>query len=304
MKLGTTDTIKFKKLKMKLNLRHWQAVGLLESLWRFAERNSPLGDIGRHPDDDIAAAIEWDGESFELIAALVECRWLDECDEHRLVIHDWADHMPTWLVGNLKRHGKEAVKPTPTKQRAKQATKQPTGQPAMQPTKEVAEGTSQPPSYPVDTNPYQSNPKKDSLPEASSGGGELLKAQDFVLNWNMTQGVRLCSKVTPKRIKSFAIRSRDPTWDWKTALGKFPLKCFTEGDWKPDIDWFLRPDSVLSILEGKYDWEKNNGGNNGTQTKRPNQFESNVGALERFVQRHSGGSGESTGAPVCIEADN
>ena len=29
--------------------------------------------------------------------------------------------------------------------------------------------------------------------------------------------------------------------------------------WRPDVDWFLRPNTVTAILEGKYDWTKNNG---------------------------------------------
>lgn len=106
MKLGATDSIKFKKLKMKLKIPHWQAVGLLESIWLFTSRNAPEGDIGRHPDEDIAAAIEWDREPSELIQVLVECRWLDRCDTHRLLVHDWADHLPNWLKGNLARYGR------------------------------------------------------------------------------------------------------------------------------------------------------------------------------------------------------
>jgi len=293
VKLGATETIKFKKLKMRLGVPHWQAVGLLESLWRFAERNSPLGDIGRHPNDDIAAAIEWSGSADELIAALVECRWLDVSEEYRLVVHDWSDHMPTWLVGNLKRHGKTAVdrEPTkqPTKQVALQATKQPTEQPAMQP-----------PSIPSDTKPSDVNTNtapQDEQPD------EHMSAQVFVHEWNLTPGVVLCRKVTPNRVRSFVTRNRDPTWDWRSALGKFPLKCFGEDDWKPDVDWFLRPDSVLKILEGKYDWSKSNGGS--SNPKSQTKFESNISALESFARRHEGHElREIDSSSVCLETDD
>ena len=73
MKLGATESIKFKKLKMRLKLPHWQAVGLLESIWMFTARNAPLGDIGRHSDEDIAAAIEWSGDPQEMVGAMIHC---------------------------------------------------------------------------------------------------------------------------------------------------------------------------------------------------------------------------------------
>ena len=80
----------------------------------------------------------------------------------------------------------------------------------------------------------------------------------FVEKWNSVDGARKCIKWTESRRKAFATRIKDGAWDWSAALSKFPLR-FTEGDangWKPDVDWFLRPDSVLKILEGKYDWKK------------------------------------------------
>jgi len=137
MKLGTVESLKFKKLKMKLGLAQWQAIGLLESLWMFTARNAPLGDIGRHSNEDIAVHLEWSGDADSLILALTECRWIDESEEHRLLIHDWADHLPMWLQGNLKRHDK---KPIVAKQAAKQATKQPAKQTAKDATKAGCSG--------------------------------------------------------------------------------------------------------------------------------------------------------------------
>ena len=94
-------------------------------------------------------------------------------------------------------------------------------------------------------------------------GGELLAAQQFVNEWNLTPGTVHCRTVTDKRVRAFAARIRDPAWVWREALAKFPLKCFGESnDWKPDIDWFLRPDSVLKVIEGKYDWKKEHGNGN------------------------------------------
>ena len=95
MKAGTESKAKFKKLQRRLGLRQWQCVGLLESVWQVTARDAPRGDIGRLSNEDIAATIEWEGDENELVATLVATGWLDECDTHRLVVHDWHDHCPT-----------------------------------------------------------------------------------------------------------------------------------------------------------------------------------------------------------------
>lgn len=92
MKRGTPDHPKVKALALKLNLRRYHVVGILESLWHFAANYAKRGDIGKWTDGEIAAALDWDGDAGELIAALTECRLLDRCKKHRLVIHDWAEH--------------------------------------------------------------------------------------------------------------------------------------------------------------------------------------------------------------------
>lgn len=121
MKVGTTELVKFLKLKRALGLSHFATVGLLESTWMFALKNAPRGDIGRHSNEDIACMIEWDGDPDELIDALVKYQWFDRHPDYRLVIHDWSDHAPKWLKGNVASHGKQfADTPAPAKQRAEQ----------------------------------------------------------------------------------------------------------------------------------------------------------------------------------------
>jgi len=124
MKLGATETIKFKKLKMKLGLTQWQTIGVLESIWMFTSRNAPQGDLGRHSNEDISASIEWLGDADLLIETLLECRWLDASKECRFVIHDWGEHMPNWLRGNLAKHRKPIKTGDSAKQVAQQTAKQ------------------------------------------------------------------------------------------------------------------------------------------------------------------------------------
>jgi len=123
MKANTVNTIKFKKLKMRLGLTQWQTVGLLESIWAITASSAPCGDIGKFSNEDICASIEWDGDYDAVIDALIATGWIDESDEFRLVIHDWSDHCPTYIKGNLAKHGRSfSSAKKPAKQPAKQST--------------------------------------------------------------------------------------------------------------------------------------------------------------------------------------
>jgi len=76
-----------------------------------------------------------------------------------------------------------------------------------------------------------------------------------------------CRGASPKRMVAIRARLKQVGW-WQeclNALEKMLLgQCAWFGNndrgWKPNIEWFLKPDSVLNILEGKYD----NAGNNGS----------------------------------------
>jgi hypothetical protein len=106
MKSGTTEKLKFKKLQRRLKLKLWQCAGLLEMLWMFTTNNAPAGDIGRHSNEDIAAALEWEDDADALIEALIDTRWLNADDVHRLLVHDWEEHCPNYLKGGFTRAGK------------------------------------------------------------------------------------------------------------------------------------------------------------------------------------------------------
>lgn len=137
MKMTAPQSLKFSKLKRRLALPHWQAVGLLESIWLFTQVNAPAGDIGRHTDEDIAAGIEWHGDPTQLIDALIDCGWLDRSEAHRVIVHDWQDHVPKYLKGAMAKNGKpfasgKAKQPAKPRKQTANPVKQP-AQPAEQP---------------------------------------------------------------------------------------------------------------------------------------------------------------------------
>ena len=137
MKAGTTELLKFIKLQRRLGESRRGIIGLLEGLWLATAKNCPSGNIGKFTDEEIAIIVDWDGDPGELVQCLVECGWLDECDQHRLIVHDWNEHCPQYVKGNLKKHGRELIT-----------------QPAKEPAKEPAKDSATKPSL---TNSNQAN---------------------------------------------------------------------------------------------------------------------------------------------------
>jgi hypothetical protein len=82
-----------------------RAVGHLELLWHLTMRSAKRGDIGSLDNVEIADEIGWEGDPDEVVAMLVEAGWLDECDRHRLVVHDWHEHCPGFVKRNIDRVG-------------------------------------------------------------------------------------------------------------------------------------------------------------------------------------------------------
>lgn len=105
MKREAVGCTKMKKLCRRLDLRQWQAVGILESLWFLAAKEAPRGDIGRLSNEDIALGLDYEGDADELIDALLD-GWLDKSEHHRLIVHDWHEHSDDAIDLRLARTGR------------------------------------------------------------------------------------------------------------------------------------------------------------------------------------------------------
>ena len=116
-----------------------------------------------------------------------------------------------------------------------------------------------PPTNPLPTHiqPYSRTKerKKKSQTAAKPPCDDLISA------WNELAGEHGLPKIrqfTKRRAAALRARWRDKDWrrSWRQALGLIPSRPFLLGKsdrgWRADIDWFLRPDSVNAILEGKY----------------------------------------------------
>lgn len=166
MKLGTTELPKFKRLKKRLKLSTWGAVGILECLWNFTCRSAPAGNIGKHSNEDIALAIDWDEDADELINALVDCGWLDKSDAHRLVVHDWEEHCPTWIKGNNAR--RSAKKPPESDKPSDPEPQNNSGQPKVDTKYDSKSDTTNPIQFSSNqVNSGQAKPNQDCAADAA-----------------------------------------------------------------------------------------------------------------------------------------
>jgi len=114
MKHGTLRHPKLLALAKALNMRPYEALGLLEALLDWTFQYAVRGDIGRFSDAEIAAGIGYAGTPSRLVDALVVTRWLDACAQARLVVHDLAEHAPwSWRRSLQRRNVDFAVAVTP-----------------------------------------------------------------------------------------------------------------------------------------------------------------------------------------------
>ena len=103
------DHPKFARLKRILGFGKGRCLGYLEGVWHFAGRFAPHGDIGKYADADIESWVEWEGESSVLINALIDAGWIDRCEQHRLVVHDWHQHADNATKLAVKRSKRDFV---------------------------------------------------------------------------------------------------------------------------------------------------------------------------------------------------
>jgi len=127
---------------------------------------------------------------------------------------------------------------------------------------------------PVNTNNKNNNSNNENT-QSRKRPGDGLSFSEFQEAWNATPGVRKC--INPKnRTKAFKARLGEPIFceNWKAVLARFPLPLHASDPdgWKPDADWFLRPNTVTAILEGKYDWTKNNGSASPDSQTQPDDY--------------------------------
>lgn len=81
----------------------------------------------------------------------------------------------------------------------------------------------------------------------------------LLAEWNRVPGLKRCLLISDKRRHSIAARLREPFFieNWKSAIQRISQSKFCLGEnqrgWVASFDWFITPDAVVKIMEGKYD---------------------------------------------------
>lgn len=106
----------------------------------------------------------------------------------------------------------------------------------------------------------EQEPEQEPEPEPeprSSASRPATDPVDFLADWNRLVPFSQARAMTESRKKSLKERLKDSQWveNYKSAMVMIASSDFlrgANGGWKIDIDFFLRPDSVTKIIEGKY----------------------------------------------------
>ena len=102
---GTLTHWKTRVLAQHLGMMQCQALGIVEALWHATAERAPAGNIGRLSNKAIALEMYYDGDPDELVAALIASVHLDQSEEHRLIVHDWATYADDATDNKLARLG-------------------------------------------------------------------------------------------------------------------------------------------------------------------------------------------------------
>lgn len=246
MKRGTDLLLKFKKLKMRLSLSHWEVKGVLQALWDFTAENALEGNIGRFTDEEIALGIEWGKDPHSLIQALLECGWIDQSKKHRLVIHDWEDHCEEYVRKRLarKRRTSADIGSLPV----------PDPGPDPDPDPDPSPGPEEDPHTPKGGN--GAVPKMDSAQVVFDAWNAFAAQHSLPCVRGLTAGLR----------KTINTRLKDEAWreNWETALPLIAKSPFLLGQqpghdgrrFKANIEFFLRDGvrgcNVMKLIAGNY----------------------------------------------------
>ena len=275
---------KFRRLMYILSDTRAHCRGYLECLWETAyESGNPrIGDSM-----DVELASDWHGEQGLLTKALANCGgelagFIEEIDGvwH---IHDLYDHAPEYVQRRMEREAQRTAKGLTISQLRAEAGRKGGLAKAKQATasdKQIIANESKLPELAKQTvangaTPAPSTRTQHPAPEGESGVPDSLSAKADTSEpkalirlqevWNEIEGIQPFQRITSKRRTAFNVRAKTTGWldSVRQALDKIRDSDFCHGhnvrQWMADIDWFLRPDTVVKILEGKYDNRNGNG---------------------------------------------
>lgn len=239
------------------------AVCVLEKLWHATTVGAIRGDIGKFDNETIAEMCGWLGDADELVTMLVETGYLDvhPDPEIRLLVHDWHDHAPKHVKGNVTKVGGFLFLPkqgdAPKAQPIGDAPKAPpltTGAPNL--TNSNLTNPIQDLSSSGDDASETESPKDPETDDGETADDDVatVTPDDVMDFWNASGAEKKIRERTLERRKKIKTRLRDPTWPWREAISKLPIENTDRFTWQPDIDWLIRNGTnAVALVEGRFD---------------------------------------------------
>lgn len=97
---------------------------------------------------------------------------------------------------------------------------------------------------------------------SKSNKEDTAEYQEVADCWNSHSILERAERKTRKRCAAVSARMKDPYFreNYKSAIRRIAQSPFCCGEndrgWKATIDWFLKPDTITYVMEGKYDPKK------------------------------------------------
>lgn len=92
--------------------RKYETVGIIVSLWLWAAKNAPDGDITDFPVEALEDAVPGFRGLPKLYTALLDTGWLDQTEDGRIIFHDWEEYAGLLMdaLDNQKKKTRERVR--------------------------------------------------------------------------------------------------------------------------------------------------------------------------------------------------
>ena len=110
---------KIYQLADTLETGNCEAVGVVVSLWLWAAKNAPDGDLSRFPVRALGDAVGWRGDTKRLYQSLVACGFIDE-DGENTRLHDWEEYAVRLMEINERKKQQEYERIRRHRQRKKE----------------------------------------------------------------------------------------------------------------------------------------------------------------------------------------
>ena len=147
-------------------------LGIVVSLWLWAARNAPEGDLSNYPRWAVARAAGWRRDPEDLCNALIASGFLDQDEAGGLHIHDWDEHAVMLMELNERSRCRTRERVRRYRQRHAQEN--------AQETSECAETSPEQPPEPA-PSPLP------ALAAADPVWGQLLKEFQMLPRWSQAQ---------------------------------------------------------------------------------------------------------------------